>query len=99
MHKELGLVIVVVLSLTTDWVPSRPARGAPMGVYFLFDAGVVPRAELQETIVLQREELDDWRLMHESEAEVLSPWGAARTRRALAVLRGEADVDLMPFPF
>jgi len=99
LHEELGLDIEVGRMLTADWVPSRPARGAPMGVHFLFDAGVVPRAELEETIVLQREELDDWRLMHESEAEVLSPWGAARTRRALAVLRGEADVDLMPFPF
>src|SRR5699024_964572 len=99
LHEELGLDIEVGRMLTADWVPSRPARGARMGVHFLFDAGVVPRAELQETIVLQREELDDWRLMHESEAEVLSPWGAARTRRALAVLRGEADVDLMPFPF
>src|SRR5690625_2984433 len=99
VEEGLGLVIEVGRMLPADWVSSRPARGAPVGVHFRCDAGAVRRAELEKTIVLQREELDDWRLVHESEAEVLSPGGAARTRRALAVLRGEADVDLMPFPF
>lgn len=99
VQEELGLEVEVGRMLTANWVPSRPARGAPMGVHFIFDAGVVPRAELEEKIVLQRSELDDWTLITDVEADVLSPWGAARTRQALAVLRGEAEADLLSFQF
>lgn len=99
VQEELALDVEVGRMLTANWVPSRAARGAPMGVHFIFDAGIVPRAELEEKIVLQRSELDDWTLITDAEADVLSPWGAARTRQALAVLRGEADADLMSFQF
>src|SRR5690625_7929370 len=48
---ELGLDIEVGRMLTADWVPSRPARGAPMGVHFLFDAGVeIGRAACRERV-------------------------------------------------
>lgn len=94
VFEELGLEVEVGRLLTADWVPSRVAQGAPMGVHFIFDAGVIPRAQLEESIVLQTAELDAWKLMPEEDAEILSPWGAARTRHALAVLRGEAYPDL-----
>ena len=98
LHEELGLDIEVGRMLTADWVPSRPARGAPMGVHFLFDAGVIPRAELEATVVPQASELDDWALIPDSEAHLLSPWGASRVERALAVLRGEAEVEFVSYP-
>ena len=93
--EELGLEVEIGRLLTVDWRPSNTVRSAPMGVHFLFDAGVIPRAELEATIVPQAEELDGWDLIDEADAEILSPWGAARVRRALAVLRGEADVDFV----
>lgn len=96
--EELGLDLEVGRLLAVDWLPASPVRSAPMGVHFLFDAGVVPRAELEATVVPQAEELDDWALIPESEAHLLSPWGAARALRALAVLRGEAEVDLVAHP-
>ena len=94
VREELGLDIEVGQMLTADWVPSRPARSAPMGVHFTFDGGVIPRAELERRIVLQISELDDWALIDEADAELLSPWGATRVRHAMAVLRGEALPDL-----
>ena len=92
--EELGLDLEVGRLLAIDWMPSSAARSAPMGVHFVFDAGVIPRAQLEATVVPQVEELDDWALIDEADAEILSPWGGARARRALAVLRGEAELDL-----
>ena len=96
--EELGLDVEVGRLLSVDWLPSSPVRSAPMGVHFLFDAGVIPRAELEATVVPQAAELDEWALIPESEAHLLSPWGAERTLRALAVLRGEIEVDLVSYP-
>lgn len=95
VREELGLDVEVGRMLAANWVPARASRGAPMGVHFVFDAGVVPAAQLEERIVLQRSELDAWMLVAESEAHLLSPWGAQRAVRALAVLRGEAEPDLL----
>lgn len=92
--EELGLDLEVGRLLAVDWLPASPVRSAPMGVHFVFDAGVIPRARLEAEIVSQASELDDWALIEEEQAELLSPWGASRARRALAVLRGEAEVDL-----
>ncbi|MDN6302058.1 MAG: NUDIX hydrolase [Brachybacterium sp.] len=96
--EELGLDVEVGRLLSVDWLPSSAVRSAPMGVNFLFDAGVIPRAELEATVVPQASELDDWALIPDSEAHLLSPWGAERTLRALAVLRGEVEVDLVSYP-
>ena len=96
--QELGLDVEVGRLLSVDWLPSSAVRSAPMGVHFLFDAGVIPRAELEATVVPQASELDDWALIPDSEAHLLSPWGAERTLRALAVLRGEVEVDLVSYP-
>lgn len=96
--EELGLDIEVGPLLAVNWVPSRAAVSAPMGAHFVFDGGVIPEADLRANIVLQAAELDDWRLIDESEALLLSRWGAARARKAMAVLRGEAAVDLEGLP-
>ena len=93
--EELGIEVEVGRMLTADWLPSSAVRSSPMGVHFLFDAGVIPRAQLEATVVPQASELDDWALIDESEIDLLGPWGAARARRALAVLRGELEVDLV----
>ncbi|GAA4518965.1 NUDIX hydrolase [Brachybacterium paraconglomeratum] len=93
--EELGIEVEVGRMLTADWLPSSAVRSSPMGVHFLFDAGVVPRADLEANVVPQASELDDWALIDESEIDLLGPWGAERARRALAVLRGEVDVDLV----
>ncbi|WP_341856877.1 NUDIX domain-containing protein [Brachybacterium sp. GPGPB12] len=42
--EELGLDVEVGRSLAVDWSPASPVRAAPMGVHFIFDAGVIPRA-------------------------------------------------------
>lgn len=95
VFEELGIEVEVGRLLTADWLASSAVRSSPMGVHFLFDAGVVPRAELEASVVPQAAELDDWALIDESEIDLLGGWGAARARRALAVLRGELDVDLV----
>lgn len=96
VHEELGLDIEVGRLLGVDWLPASAERSAPMGAHFLFDGGVLPRAELEARVVPEAAELDDWALIPESQAHLLSPWGAARVQRALAVLRGEAEADLIP---
>lgn len=93
--EELGLDVEVGRLLAVDWMPASAVRSAPMGVHFVFDAGVIPRAQLEAEVVLQASELDDWALIEDSAAHVLSPWGGARALRALAVLRGEAEADLV----
>lgn len=95
VREELGLDLEVGRMLAANWVPSRARNGAPMGVHFVFDAGVVPLAELEERIVLQRSELDAWMMVDDTQAHLLSPWGEQRALRALAVLRGEAQPDLL----
>ena len=95
--EELGIEVEVGRMLTADWLPSSAVRSSPMGVHFLFDAGVVPAARLEAEVVPQASELDDWALIEESEIGLLGPWGAARARRALAVLRGEVEVDLVSY--
>lgn len=98
VKEELGLDVEVGRLLAVDWLPASPVRSAPMGVHFIFDAGVIPRAQLEAEIVPQASELDDWALIEEDRAELLSTWGAARARRALAVLRGEAEVEFVSYP-
>ncbi|UYG17336.1 NUDIX hydrolase [Brachybacterium huguangmaarense] len=92
--EELGLDLSIGRLLALDWAPSRAANSAPMGVHFVFDAGVMPEAELRARIRLQAAELDDWALVGPEDAHLLSTWGASRALRALDVLEGRAEVDL-----
>lgn len=91
--EELCLDLNVGRLLTVNWAPSKARIGAPMGVHFVFDAGVVPAAELEANIRLQESELDAWRLIHVDEAELLSHWGAHRARHAIEVLEGRAEPE------
>lgn len=93
--EELGLDIEVGRLLTVNWVASRAEVSAPMGVHFVFDGGVIPAEQLRATIVPQEAELDDWRLIGPEEAHLLSGWGATRALRALDVLAGRAEPDLV----
>lgn len=92
--EELGLDIEVGALLGVSWSAYRAETSAPMGAHFVFDGGVIPEAELRARIVLQPEELSDWRLVGPEEVHLLSRWGAERALDALAVLEGRAAADL-----
>lgn len=94
LMEELALDLPVGRLLAVSWVPSSAAYGAPMGVHFVFDAGVVFATELHEKIRLQEAEIEDWALIDPSDAAILSPWGAERVWHALDVLEGRSEVDL-----
>lgn len=94
MKEEVGLDLPIGRLLCVDWVPPQPQRHIAMGLHFIFDAGVLPLAELHRLIVPQAEELDEWAMLPLEEAPLLSRWGAQRVRTAYAVLRGEAEVDV-----
>ncbi|MCT1557592.1 NUDIX hydrolase [Helcobacillus massiliensis] len=89
--EEIGLTVTAGRMLVANWVPSHIAQGSTMGVHFIFDAGVMPAAELEATIRLQESELDDWRLIDREDAHLLSDWGGRRTLYALDVLDGKAE--------
>jgi 8-oxo-dGTP pyrophosphatase MutT (NUDIX family) len=93
--EELGLEITVGRLLAVTWMPSRPSSGGPMGAHFVFDGGVIDSEVLGRDVVLQEAELDDWAMIDESQAHLLSPWGARRAQHALAVLRGDEVADLV----
>lgn len=88
--EELGLDITVGRLLVVSWSPSNAAHGAPMGVHFVFDGGVIPASDLRERVRLQEAELDEWRLVEAGDADLLSPWGGRVARRALDVLEDRA---------
>ena len=55
--EEIGLTITAGRLLTVDWVP---ADGRPRpSLHFVFDGGTLDQAQIA-SIVLQREELDDY---------------------------------------
>ena len=88
VHEELGLDVEVGRMLAVDWLPSHVVRSAPMGVHFLFDAGVIPAARLEAEVVPQAEELDDWALVEEDQLDLLGLGRRLHPSRA-QVLRGE----------
>lgn len=94
VREEVGLDLPIGRLLAVDWVPPRPRNLRAMGLHFVFDAGVLPHAELQRMIVPQAEELDEWAMLTLEEAPLLSSWGEQRVHDAYAVLRGEAEVDV-----
>lgn len=97
VREELGLDIEVGRLLTVNWLPALAESGRPMGVHFVFDGGVVPADVLEREVVLQESELEDWRLVEESQLHMLSTWGARRALTAMRVLRGEEPADLIGF--
>lgn len=93
-REEVGLDLTIGRLLSVGWVPPRVDRHIAMGLHFVFDAGVVPLADLFERIVPQAEEIDEWAMLTLDEAPLLSPWGEERLRRSYAVLRGEEEPDV-----
>ncbi|NGO76200.1 NUDIX hydrolase [Streptomyces sp. YC504] len=91
--EEIGLDVTPGALLAVDWAqgPDRP----PIAAY-LYDGGVHPE-ETFETITLQTEELDSWRLTPAPDLDsYLHPALARRVRAALRVLtegRGPAELE------
>ena len=88
--EELGLDVEVGRVLAIDWMPSSAVRSAPMGVHFVFDAGVIPRAQLEATVVPQARGARRLGADRRGRRGHPLPLGRRPARRALAVLRGEA---------
>lgn len=84
-REECGLVVERARLACVDYLPPKPSR--PGGVRFLFDCGTfAPRAF--EGVVLQAEEIEDWRLAALPEAlELLS----GPLRRRISQAAGRAD--------
>lgn len=77
-REECGLVVERARLACVDYLPPKPSR--PGGVRFLFDCGAFPESTF-ENVVLQEEEIADWRLAELTEAlELLS--GPLRRRIA-----------------
>jgi len=89
VHEEVGLDVAQGQLVVADFL--RPKPGKPGGMRFLFDCGVLSDTALA-SIVLQEEELSEYRLAEPAEAlELLS--GPLR-RRVGAALTAEACVYL-----
>jgi 8-oxo-dGTP diphosphatase len=84
--EELGIDRPIGRLLTVDWQQAPPEYGsqARPTMYFVFDGGVLADAAM---IVLQREELDDYRFAVPADlAGLLAPPGLRRAQAALAAL-------------
>ncbi len=68
VREEVGLVVGRGRLVVVDFL--RPKPGKPGGLRFLFDCGVLP-GDLSSTIVLQEEELSEYRLTDPAEALAL----------------------------
>ncbi|MFC6080390.1 NUDIX domain-containing protein [Sphaerisporangium aureirubrum] len=78
--EELGLTLPVGRLLVIHWNPPSGDRPVPL-IHFLFDCGEIPG---DEGIILQEEELDDYRFFPPEEgAALLSPHFAKRLRASL----------------
>jgi 8-oxo-dGTP diphosphatase len=84
VREEVGLDLPVVRLLALDWQRPPPEYGpqARPTLYFVFDGGVLADGT---PIVLQAEELDDYRFAAPADlAALLAPAGLRRTEAALA---------------
>jgi 8-oxo-dGTP diphosphatase len=84
-REECGLIIERARLACVDYLPSKPTR--PGGMRFLFDCGALPEAAFHE-VVLQPEEIEDYRLAELADAlELLS----GPLRRRISQTAGRAD--------
>lgn len=67
--EELGLSLPLGRLLVVHWVPVLDSRPFPL-IHFLFECGSVP---VDEAVILQEEELDDYGFFTEAETEPLVP--------------------------
>jgi len=73
VKEELGLDLRPGRLLVVDWVPAG-SDGRPVLANFLFDGGRLTPAQARRRIVLQPEELSEWRLTGPDEwPELLAP--------------------------
>ncbi len=89
VREELGIEVPVGPLLAVDWIPPDGPRPRPM-VAFVFDGGVLADPS---AIVLQEEELDDFRFVPPSDLDgYLPPHMAVRVASAWRALgRGAVD--------
>ena len=79
--EEIGLALPVGALLAIDWSQPYGAEARPI-MHFVFDAGTIADGD---GIVLQAEELDEFRFTAVGEADgYLAPFGVRRLRAALA---------------
>jgi 8-oxo-dGTP pyrophosphatase MutT (NUDIX family) len=84
-QEECGLVVERGRLACVDYLPPKPSR--PGGVRFLFDCGTFPETAFAD-VVLQAEEIEDYRLAELPEAlEVLS----GPLRRRISQVAGRSD--------
>jgi 8-oxo-dGTP diphosphatase len=83
VREELGISVPVGPLLAVDWIPPEGLRPRPM-VAFVFDGGVLADPS---AIVLQEEELDEFRFVPPSEVDgYLPPHMTARVTSAYAAV-------------
>jgi 8-oxo-dGTP diphosphatase len=79
--EEIGLTLPVGGLVAIDWSQPYGGQARPI-MHFLFDCGTLGSSD---SIVLQREELDDFRLCDPADvADYMAPYGARRVTAALA---------------
>jgi 8-oxo-dGTP diphosphatase len=87
VREELGISVPVGPLLAVDWIPPDGPRPRPM-VAFVFDGGVLADPS---AVVLQQEELDDFRFVPPAElTEYLPPHVAVRVASAWHALGRDA---------
>jgi 8-oxo-dGTP diphosphatase len=87
--EEIGLQLPVGMLLAIDWSQPYGKEARPI-MHFVFDAGTIPSGD---AIVLQAEELDEFRFTSAGEADgYLAPFGVRRVRAALAARAAGATV-------
>jgi 8-oxo-dGTP diphosphatase len=90
--EEIGLTITVGRLLTVDW---RPANGRPRpSVHFIFDGGTLDPAQI-ESIVLQQEELDDYRFTN-AYADLMPAHMATRVTASVNARRSTGPTAYVP---
>jgi len=92
--EEIGLSITADRLLTIDWVAPDQVRPKPI-VHFVFD-GATLRPDQIERIVLQREELDDYRFTG-AYAPLVTPPIAARISASLNARRSTGPSAYVPY--
>lgn len=87
--EELGLEVEPGRLLLVDWTVANHEKGRPPLLNLIFDGGVMTEEQLCARVVLQTEELRDWRLVAAQDLEtVLVPVFAQRARHALEQVLG-----------
>ncbi|MGC0417047.1 NUDIX domain-containing protein [Embleya sp. AB8] len=83
IKEELGLDLAPGRLLVVDWVPPQP-DGRPAPANYLFDGGILTRADAEARVHLAAGELVAWHLAEPAEWDVLMAPHMARRLRACA---------------